>query len=213
VFQLLRKLFGYSQSSAGLHASYIVVGIGNKGDRYLDTRHNIGFCVIDALIRRCETVAKKKLRHADIVECRTPDATTAVYAKPSTYVNLSGKAVRELLEVASLPLSACLVIVDDLNLPLGELRFRRRGTDGGHKGLQSIIAEAGADFPRIRIGIGPLPQGAARVDFVLGVFDERDRIVKDESVVRAAEAVLYCMKNGIDAAMNRFNKESSIKKI
>ena len=213
MFQLLRKFFKRSQSTIDSNVSFIIVGIGNKGERYHNTRHNIGFCVIDAFVIKCETVAKKKLRNADIVICRTPDRKKAVCAKPSAYVNQSGRAVNELMKTYGLPLSDCLIIVDDLNIPLGELRFRRRGTDGGHKGLKSIIAETGADFPRLRIGIGPLPEGMGRVDFVLGAFEDFDLSVKKESVNKAADAVVYFMKNGIDAAMNRFNKESSLKKI
>ena len=108
----------------------------------------------------------------------------------------------------NLPLSSWLIVVDDFNLSLGRLRFRREGSDGGHNGLRSIISEIGTAFPRLRIGTGPLPEGASVTDFVLSDFNENEIDKKNEMINSAADAVLYFCKDGIEAAMNTFNKGS-----
>lgn len=206
MFSVLKNLFKRTQSIPVHNISFIVFGIGNKGRQYHNTRHNIGFCAVDALLIKCVEKLREKCCSSEIAVGRLPYGETAVIAKPQTFVNRSGIAIKELLKRYNLSLSSCLVIVDDFNLPLGVLRFRRRGTDGGHKGLQSIISEVGNDFPRLRIGTGPLPEDIEPVDFVLGSFDEHEIEKKNEVVKKAAEAILFFCKNGIDEAMNMFNK-------
>lgn len=183
----------------------IIAGVGNKGVTYQNTRHNIGFAVADALRQKNTVIhhAKECSSAVDIV--KMPGEKTIALAKPETYVNRSGRAVRELLTRYGLPPSSCLVVVDDFHLPLGTMRFRRQGTDGGHNGLKSIIAQIGEGFPRLRIGIGPVPEGVSVTDFVLGMFTEKELPVKDAMVQRACEGVLYFCVHGIDATMSSFN--------
>lgn len=206
MFLLSKKLFGIPQSRFNQKVSFIIAGIGNKGRKYLNTRHNSGFLVVDALLKKCEEIARERQCRSEIVVCGLTFGDNVVIVKPQTFVNRSGRAIKEILKLYNLPLSSCLIIVDDFNLPLGKLRFRRSGTDGGHKGLRSIISEIGTDFPRLRIGIGPLPEDTSVIDFVLSNFDKHEIDKKNEAVEKAADAVLFFCKNGIEAAMSNFNK-------
>lgn len=125
---------------------------------------------------------------------------------PSTYMNRSGEAVRKLVETESVPLDATLVVVDDLYLPFGAIRFRRRGGDGGHNGLTSIIQSMGTDgFPRLRIGVGPLPGGVPMEEFVLGEFTTEESSSIPDVLRRSGEAIEWCLREGIMKAMDRYN--------
>ena len=208
MFSLIKKFFGRSQSGLNQNVSFVIAGIGNKGEKYSNTRHNIGFSVVDALLKKSEEVLRERGCRSEIVISRLPEGDVVSIVKPQTLVNRSGIAIKEVLKRYDLPLSSCLIIIDDFNLPLGKLRFRRSGTDGGHNGLRSIISEMGADFPRLRIGIGPLPEDKDVVDFVLGSFDKQEIEKKDETVNKAADAVLFFCKNGIEAAMSRYNSNN-----
>jgi len=208
VFSLIKKLFRRSQPGLYEKVSFILAGIGNTGEKYSNTRHNIGFSVVDALLKKCEEVLREKGCHSEIVISRLPRGDIVSIVKPQTLVNRSGIAIKEVLKRYNLPLSSCLIIVDDFNLPLGKLRFRRSGTDGGHNGLRSIISEVGIDFARLRIGIGPLPENTDVVDFVLGSFEKQEIEEKDEAVRKAADAVLFFCESGIEAAMSKYNRNN-----
>ena len=181
----------------------IVVGLGNPGPKYAPTRHNVGFRCIDLLAERAGISLNDRRKHADLGR-GTLGGVPVVLAKPRTFMNASGLAARYLLDRFGTSPDRMLVVVDDLDLPVGKIRLRGAGSSGGHRGLDSISAEArtGA-YPRLRIGIGRPDAGA--VAHVLGGFapDEEDALA--EALARAADAVEVWAEDGVDAAMNRFN--------
>ena len=182
----------------------LVVGLGNPGNQYAETRHNVGWMVLDRIADNAGKSGRGRDRDASsVVEIRT-GGLELVLAKPQTYMNDSGRAVRRLLQSYHVPLVDLLVVADDFALPFGKLRFREAGTHGGHNGLRSIIAELNSEkYSRLRVGIGEPGRGA--VDHVLSRFstDERARlpILLDAS----AEAVEMWAKHGTSKAANRFN--------
>ena len=182
----------------------LVVGLGNPGNQYAETRHNVGWMVLDRIADNAGKSGRGRDRDASsVVEIRT-GGLELVLAKPQTYMNDSGRAVRRLLQSYHVPLVDLLVVADDFALPFGKLRFREAGTHGGHNGLRSIIAELNSEkYSRLRVGIGEPGRGA--VDHVLSRFspDERTRlpILLDAS----AEAVETWARHGTSKAANRFN--------
>jgi PTH1 family peptidyl-tRNA hydrolase len=182
----------------------VVVGIGNPGRDYEGTRHNVGFDVVDFLARTdCIEVAKR--RFDALTGEGSISGERVLLVKPQTFVNLSGRAVREALDFYKLPADALLVVCDDANLPLGKLRVRRDGTSGGHNGLESIIACLGSDvFARLRVGIGRESERGL-VDHVLGRFSKAERAVMEETYIDAMRGVSTWLTRGIDACMNEFN--------
>jgi PTH1 family peptidyl-tRNA hydrolase len=190
------------------NADVLFFGLGNRGSRYALSRHNIGFRIADALAERVENSTKNWGCFAEAVYLRgtlfEPGKKVAV-VKPHTFMNRSGDAVANYLALCRCPASNALVLVDDYNLPLGTLRARRNGSDGGHNGLKSIIGRIGGNFPRLRVGIGPAPHGEAAMDFVLGFFTEAEEQVIKTVLPRAVDACMLFAKDGIDAVMNNFN--------
>jgi PTH1 family peptidyl-tRNA hydrolase len=182
----------------------LVVGLGNPGCRYENTRHNVGFLVVDKLAgsfdaTRARRTFESEVRNADIADHRV------LLLKPRTYMNLSGRAVGACMHWHKLALADLLVICDDFNLPLGKIRFRRQGSSGGHKGLDSLILHLGeGSFARLRAGIG-LRQGADPADYVLERFGAGERSEVAEMIDRAAAAVACWLKEGIDSCMNKYN--------
>lgn len=185
------------------NVSRIVLGIGNIGLKYDGTRHNIGFDVVEELKRKgsCTT---RNFKHGSVVEIAINGIRTALL-KPNTYVNLSGIAAAELLEFYKLTVQDILVVVDDFHLPLGTIRYRGKGSAGGHNGLKSLIESIGHDFPRLRFGVGPLPDGESVIDFVLGQFTSEEKPLCAETIQRAAESVEFFVNNGLASTMNKFN--------
>ena len=183
----------------------LVVGLGNPGRRYAGTRHNIGFDVLDLLAERHRLDWESAPADALMARWRMAGA---ILAKPLTFMNLSGYAVGELLRFFKIDFSSLLVVVDDVNLELGRLRTRARGSAGGHNGLKSLIGQLGTeDFARMRIGVG---RGEARRDLsdhVLATFDREEREAVAEMVGRAADAVALFVAEGIVPVMNRFNRK------
>lgn len=179
--------------------------MGNKGREYRETRHNIGFSVIERIDRLLSNKKTEKACLSEISIGRLSGGKWVILAKPTTYVNRSGMAVKKLTEHFNVSLNKCLIVVDDFNLSLGMIRFRRNGTDGGHNGLKSIIQTAGMDFPRLRLGIGPVPKDTDVIDFVLGKFNPEELQTKEKTLSLAAEAVRFFCHNGINAAMNKYN--------
>jgi len=186
------------------NANILVFGIGNPGERYGGTRHNAGFMAVDHLSRLLSE--KRTIREPLITAAAgTLWGSKVALVKPCTFVNACGPAFAASTALFGVSRGSALVIVDDYHLPLGTLRLRRNGSDGGHNGLASIIGCCGEDFPRLRVGIGPLAAGANAVDFVLGRFDEREIPVVSAAVRAAAEAVRVFCTGGIEQAMNEFN--------
>lgn len=190
------------------NADVLFFGLGNRGNGYALSRHNIGFRIADALAEQMENRSNNWCCFAEAVYLRgtlfEPGEKVAV-VKPHTFMNRSGDAVANYLELCRCPASHALVLVNDYNLPLGTLRARRNGSDGGHNGLKLIIVRIGENFPRLRIGIGPAPRGEATMDFVLGSFTEAEEQVIKTVLPRAVDACMFFAKDGIDAVMNNFN--------
>ena len=182
-----------------------IVGLGNPGREYAGTRHNIGFDVVDEVARRWNVQLRPWKSVADVVVVSTRGA---VLVEPQTFMNLSGDAVSRLSAFHKLTPEDVLVVVDEVQLPVGRLRARRSGSAGGHNGLKSIIQHIGTEFPRLRIGIGRGDPTWDLADHVLSRFarDERDSVA--DAVNRAADAVELFVEDGLEAVMSRFNAES-----
>ena len=185
---------------------WLVVGLGNPGDKYENTRHNVGFMTADVLAER-KGVPVQRLKFKALTTTLTLGGAQVLLMKPVTYMNLSGEAVGEAARFYKIPPERVLVISDDVSLPAGKLRIRRSGSAGGHNGLKNIIAHLGTDqFPRIRVGVGaPQHPEHEMVDWVIGGFTPAERKVVDEAVGRAVDAALCVIESGVQEAQNRFN--------
>jgi len=184
----------------------LIVGLGNPGEKYESTRHNVGFDVIGLFRREIIIKSGERYQHHSLVIDGQLGNNDLVLAKPQTFMNASGKAVSALALFYGVPMDDVYVIYDDLNLSLGILRIRRGGSSGGHKGIKSIIDSLGdQNFPRLRIGIGNPPEGMDTMDYVLGEFskEEREDIDRIESI--AVDALKTIIIDGIDSAMNKYN--------
>lgn len=183
---------------------YLVAGLGNIGEEYQDTRHNIGFMILDALAS-ASNISFTVDRYGSVAEYRFK-GRTFVLLKPSTYVNLSGKAVNYWLQKESIELCNLLVMSDDLALPFGTIRLRPRGSDGGHNGLTSIIEILGTmEFARLRFGIGgEFPYGM-QIDYVLGKWKPEENQVLQEKILVCHEIIRSFGTTGVDKTMNLFN--------
>jgi len=183
----------------------LIVGLGNPGNEYATTRHNIGFWCVDSIAERASIRFAHDHRLVVVGE-GVFEGVGIVLAKPNTYVNESGLAVRWLLRHYDASPADLLIAYDDMNLVLGKLRIRPRGSAGGHNGIKSIIRAIGTnEFTRIRIGIGRPPDGVGNVEFVLGRMGSGERKSVDEAVERAAEAAFCILAKGTTEAMNRYN--------
>ncbi|MCX8072965.1 MAG: aminoacyl-tRNA hydrolase [Candidatus Binatia bacterium] len=189
-------------------AQWLVLGLGNPGEEYVGTRHNVGFEVVDALCRRHGIVLRQRLPSLLYGQGRIV-GQEVILGKPRTFMNRSGVAAREGLKRWMLRPEQLLVVLDDVALPLGKIRVRKQGSDGGHKGLRSVLASVGSELvPRIRVGIGQ-PKHGDIVEFVLSPFSRAERPVIDEAIERAADAVETVLSQGVEVAMNRFNARSA----
>ena len=182
----------------------LIVGLGNPGKQYAGTRHNAGFAVIDEIARRASVGFESAPAEAVIAKWRRPDGV-ALLAKPLTFMNLSGQAVGELARYFKVDLTDLLIVVDEVQLPLGKLRARARGSAGGHNGLKSVIAHLGDAFPRLRIGVGRGEQQRDLADHVLSRFDKDEAAEVERMTTRAADAAEMFITSGIGAVMNAFN--------
>jgi PTH1 family peptidyl-tRNA hydrolase len=183
----------------------LTMGLGNPGVKYACTRHNLGFRVLDLLGERLHISFQP---HEDLylIGLGHLDEVSIALTKPLTYMNESGRAARHLLEGYQVEPSRLLVICDDTNLPMGKIRLRRSGSDGGHRGLESIIVHlACEEFPRLRMGIGPPPENQDMIAFVLADFEPEEEKPVVEMATLAAEAAICFFQHGIEVAMNRFN--------
>ncbi len=186
--------------------SRIVVFLGNPGQRFEGTRHNVGFLAGDQLSRNLN-VKINRSRFRSLTAQTVLEGETVLLMKPQTYMNLSGDAVREAMRFYKVPLDHIVVVSDDVSLPVGRIRVRRGGSAGGHNGLKDIIAKCGGDgFPRVRIGVGEKPHpDYDMADWVLSTFPAQDRKTVEDAAKRAADAVICVIGKGPDEAMNRFN--------
>lgn len=185
---------------------YLIVGLGNIGDEYQNTRHNIGFMVLDALAKASNIVFKTE-RYGDI-STLSVKGRQLLLLKPSTYMNLSGNAVRYWMQQEKIPLENILVVVDDIALPFGSLRLKGKGSDAGHNGLKHIAATLGSqNYARLRFGIGnDFPRGC-QIDYVLGHFGEEDMKAMPERLETAAEIIKSFCLAGLSITMNQYNNK------
>jgi len=185
---------------------WLVVGLGNPGDEYAGTRHNAGFMLVDRLARAWDVELRGRLFKSRTATARRGDEDVLL-VEPKTFMNRSGAAVRAALEGKVVGPERLIVVYDDLDIPLGEIRVRQAGRPGTHKGMISISSEIRTDaFPRIRIGIGPLPPGRDAAEYVLEPFRRDERADLERGLEQAAEAVEMVLDGGIERAMTRFNK-------
>jgi PTH1 family peptidyl-tRNA hydrolase len=189
-----------------LMAKYLIVGLGNIGDEYAGTRHNVGFMMVDAFARSVNAEWEDK-RYGFVAKCRIKNAEI-VLLKPSTYMNLSGNAVRYWLQQEKIPVENMLVLVDDLNLPFGTIRIRKQGSNGGHNGLGNIQSIIGTDaYARVRFGIGSDFNRGAQINFVLGEWTEEEKKSLPERIDKVVEIIPSFCLQGIDRTMNQFNNK------
>ena len=185
---------------------YIIVGLGNPKREYENTRHNVGFSCIDAIAEE---------HNIDVIECKHKaligkgyiGTQKVILVKPQTFMNLSGESVREVIDYYKVDEKTQLIVMyDDVSLPVGQLRIRKKGSAGGHNGIKNIILHLGHDtFERIKVGVGEKPSGYDLADYVLGHFSKEDKSVMEESKKRVCKAVEMMVDEQIDAAMNQFN--------
>lgn len=183
---------------------FLVVGLGNPGRKYDQTRHNIGFCVVDRLGERSGAVVERKQLGA-LVETARVGGQTALLAKPQSYMNRSGQPVASLKGYYKAQTDEVVVIHDDLDLPFGEVRLKRGGGHGGHNGLRDLTRALGPDYLRVRFGVGRPPPGWDSADYVLGTWTSAESEALSPAVDHAADAVESILADGITSAMNNFN--------
>lgn len=199
-----------SKPEAGSLKPRLIIGLGNPGKDYRDTRHNIGFMVVDELARRMNVAFREEKRHHGLLA----KFSGGWLLKPQTYMNDSGRSARSLTEFYKISTHETLTVYDDVDLPLGSLRFRLKGSAGGHNGIKSIIQSLGTlEFPRLKLGIAAMngrPDGKRLVNHVLGTFLEDEKPTLSLVIQTAADAIMHSLSVGIEATMNRFNRSASI---
>ena len=201
MFQLLRRLFGAPSEPSDRAMKFLIVGLGNPGPKYADTRHNVGFRVLEHLSedwQPCSHGHMARVKHR---------GKQLLLLKPDTFMNLSGKAVRYWMQKEKIPKNRVLVVVDDLHLDLGQLRLRGKGSDAGHNGLKSIDQLTGGNnYARLRCGIGRDFHPGQQAEYVLGEWTATEREGLPAMIEMAAEMVLSFVGHGLQNTMNRFNK-------
>ena len=200
----LARLFDRGQPA---RADVLIVGLGNPGEGYAATRHNTGFQVASRLAKRARVEFAIKAAESRIAEGSLGTARIAI-ARPQTFMNDSGKAVRKLLDRYRMEPAKMIVVFDEIDLPLGKIRIRERGGPGTHNGMRSIVSAVGEGFPRVRVGVAPSDPAAEIADLAeydLTPFTADERAVSDDAIVRAAEACEVAIRDGLRIAMDRFN--------
>ena len=188
---------------------YIIVGLGNPGREYQNTRHNIGFQVIDAIAEK-NNISVKEKKYKALIGKGVVAGQKVLLVKPQTYMNLSGESVREVIDYYKIDEKEELIVIsDDISLDVGQIRIRKKGSAGGHNGLKNIILHLGHDqFERIKMGVGEKPQGYDLADYVLGHFTQMEQEILQDSIARVVQAVETIMTDGVDQAMNRYNQKN-----
>lgn len=210
MFTFLKKIFGKENPSANHEEKenmkrFLIVGLGNMGRDYVGTRHNIGFMIADKLVEESGGTFSS-CRYGDMAKIRVKNCELMVL-KPSTFMNLSGVAVRYWMNKEKLPLDQLLILVDDIALPFGTIRMRASGSEGGHNGLKSISEHLGTrNYARLRFGVGNDFAKGAQADYVLSEFNMEERTLLPEKINRAVEATKAFCLSGISFAMTHFNK-------
>lgn len=188
---------------------YIIVGLGNPGKKYENTRHNIGFITLDYLADR-HGIKITKIKHKALVGEGNISGQKVLLVKPQTYMNLSGNSVREVMEYYKADIENLLVIYDDIDIPSGSVRIRKKGSAGTHNGMRSVVYDLQSDqFPRIRIGMGN-NKNADLKDFVVGGFSKGEKEIFERAVVHTADAIECFLQFGIDKAMNEYNTKGVV---
>lgn len=189
---------------------YIIAGLGNPGKQYENTKHNVGFLTIDVLAEKLG-IRVSKIKHKALTGEGFISGEKVILVKPQTYMNLSGESIREILSFYKADPERLVVIYDDIDLPMGSLRIRKKGSAGTHNGMKSIIYQiVSEDFPRVRIGIGGEHKGDL-ADYVISGFRKEDRKTVEDSILRAADAVICTVEKGIDIAMGEYNTKAKKK--
>ncbi|MCD6192272.1 MAG: aminoacyl-tRNA hydrolase [Candidatus Aminicenantes bacterium] len=189
---------------------WAIIGLGNPGRAYARTRHNAGFLLVRRIARKWGVRLSRPRFQAKIGEI-TRGGQQILLALPQTFMNNSGLAVKEIIHHRAIPLEQMVIIYDDLDIPLGEIRVRAEGSSGGHRGVESIIRELGATrFPRIRLGIGPLPEGVEAAEFVLSPFTSEEKLKMERSLEKAEAALELILAGQINEAMSRFNQRIKV---
>ena len=188
----------------------VFVGLGNPGVHYQRNRHNVGFRVVERLAKVNHILISTK-RFRTLYGTGQIDSLEVAITKPLTFMNRSGEAVKKMVDFFHVGMEDLIVIHDDLDLPLGRLRFKQRGGDGGHQGVRSIIESIGGNnFLRLKVGIGRPPKGMDPAEYVLNDFDQIEQPRLDEIVSRAAEALTVLLSEGLQTAMNRYQKKATL---
>jgi peptidyl-tRNA hydrolase, PTH1 family len=189
--------------------TYLIIGLGNPGREYRETRHNIGFMLVDRLAVKLNA-RFSRLQSKALVGSAVYNDRKIILAKPQTFMNLSGQSVQGLVHFYKLPLTNLLLVHDDLDLPLGTIRIRPDGGSAGQKGMKSTLERLGTDeFPRIRLGIGRPPGQMQAPDYVLQNFSNSDLTIVSDTLTRAVEAALTFVTEGLNTAMNKYNGQAS----
>ena len=202
---LWSHVFHSASTPARWDSMKIVVGLGNPGQRYLLTRHNVGFMVIEELAKRWGVENWRSSRHEAHIVQTEKDGQRVLLVAPQTWMNASGRSVSRVLKYYQVDSENLLVICDDLSLPLGKLRLRPQGSSGGHNGLKDIISAVGSEFSRLRIGIGQVPTERETADWVLSRFSNGEMTAVLESLQKATLVVETWIDEGAEVAMNRYN--------
>ncbi len=184
---------------------FLIVGLGNIGETYQGTRHNIGFTIIDSLAKQLEASEFEEVKHGAIARA-SYKGRSCILLKPNTFMNLSGKAVSYHMQQEKIGLDQLMIVTDDLNLPFGTLRIKPKGSDGGHNGLKDIQTRLGTvSYPRFRFGIGNTFEQGRQVDFVLGRWTAEEQSTLDERLERSIAAIQSFVFAGLPQTMNTFN--------
>ena len=190
---------------------FVIVGLGNPSKEYENTRHNIGFLVIDDIAKKYQITMLER-KHKAVIGKGYIDGHKVVLVKPLTYMNQSGESIRQATDYYKVDVTTQLVVVsDDISLDVGQLRIRKKGSAGGHNGLKNIILHLGSEnFIRIRMGVSDKPQGYDLKDYVLGHFTDKEKKVLEETSGKAAEAIRMILQGDVDGAMNRYNTKKKV---
>lgn len=190
---------------------FIIAGLGNPTKEYDNTRHNIGFAAIDALADKYD-ISVMNIKNKALTGKGNIGSQKVILVKPLTYMNLSGESIRPLADYYKIDIETQLIVIsDDITLPPGQIRVRKKGSAGGHNGLKSIIRNLGSEmFERIRIGVGEKPKGYDLADYVLGHFSKEERPLMEEGVEKAVRAAEIMLTGDVDRAMNEFNRKVSL---
>lgn len=192
---------------------WAVVGLGNPGKKYSETRHNVGFLLVKRAARQWNAPFRKKRWLAKTLPV-SKGSEDVVFVQPRTYMNRSGVAVRQVLEELGIQPEKLVLVYDDIDIPLGEIRVRKEGSPGTHRGVRSVVEEVGtAKFPRIRVGIGPLPDNRDATEYVLSRFTKEEKVRLEKSLEQAQNALEMILSGSIDRAMNLFNRKIDAREI